>query len=403
MRIGTLGLYTQSGNKGCEALAYSFFEVLNKMAEKHGEKIDVVIIGKSNRIRRIKAMILWVVRQPSKRDRHVQKLYPNLRFRLGCYYIRKGIYHFSQPVKSCNFVFDFTAGDSFTDIYGEPRFWERTRLKKAISDSGLKLVLGSQTIGPFLDASVEEYAASVIKQSYEVFVRDEKSYNYTLQISGRKAILTTDIAFVLPFKKQEKKKGGKRVGFNPSGLLWSGGYTRNNQFGLTLDYKEYCEKVLRQLLKEGYEVFLIGHAFDENKLDFPDNDCIAINTLKELIPQLQIAPLYKTPMEIKTFISSMDIFIGARMHATIGSLSAGVPVIPFSYSRKFEGLFESLEYPYIVRGCKEIAEDAISNTLMMVHNRNDLVSAVMNSQKNISDKVKFMYEQYESLIYSTNE
>ena len=33
------------------------------------------------------------------------------------------------------------------------------------------------------------------------------------------------------------------------------------------------------------------------------------------------------------------------MHATIGAISSGVATIPFSYSRKFEGLFGNLEYP----------------------------------------------------------
>ena len=33
-----------------------------------------------------------------------------------------------------------------------------------------------------------------------------------------------------------------------------------------------------------------------------------------------------------------------RLDATIGSISSGVATIPFSYSRKFEGLFGNLEY-----------------------------------------------------------
>ena len=87
-------------------------------------------------------------------------------------------------------VFDFTAGDSFTDIYGKERFYSRTRLKKAIIDRKIPLVLGSQTIGPFQDDNVKAFAAEVINESTEVFVRDEMSYRYTKEISGRTPILT---------------------------------------------------------------------------------------------------------------------------------------------------------------------------------------------------------------------
>ena len=41
--------------------------------------------------------------------------------------------------------------------------------------------------------------------------------------------------------------------------------------------------------------------------------------------------------------------MGARMHATIGAFSSGVPVIPMAYSRKFNGLFvDTLQYDAMV-------------------------------------------------------
>ena len=116
-------------------------------------------------------------------------------------------------------VFDFTAGDSFTDIYGKERFYSRTNLKKAIIEKKIPLVLGSQTIGPFLDDDVRFVAAEVLKLSEEVFVRDEQSYCYTQQISGRKPILTTDIAFFLDYTKQNVKSDKIKVGINVSGLM----------------------------------------------------------------------------------------------------------------------------------------------------------------------------------------
>ena len=402
MRIGILGLTTKSGNKGCEALAYSFFEIINRIAEKHEDKIDIIMIDNSNLIQRLKSVILWFLGRTPERFLYAQSLYKNIRFRVGKYHIKNGKYFFSYPIRTCDYIFDFTAGDSFTDIYGSERFWNRTKLKNALEESGAKLILGSQTIGPFIDSKSEDYAAFVIKKCHAIFVRDKMSFDYTLQFSGREPILTTDVAFVLPYKKGKTDSEKKKIGFNPSGLLWAGGYTMNNQFGLSVDYRTYCQKVLEWLIEKGYEIYLIGHAFYENRPDLPDNDSNAINALKELIPQLRVAPFFKTPMEIKSFISSMSLFIGARMHATIGALSAGIPVIPFSYSRKFEGLFESLEYTYLINGCNETTDEAIENTINMVYRMDVLEKSVRHSQTIISEKINSMFESYEAIIYKTN-
>ena len=46
------------------------------------------------------------------------------------------------------------------------------------------------------------------------------------------------------------------------------------------------------------------------------------------------------------------------MHACIAAFSAGVPVIPMAYSRKFEGLFGALGYHRTV-DCRTEGPDAI--------------------------------------------
>lgn len=34
------------------------------------------------------------------------------------------------------------------------------------------------------------------------------------------------------------------------------------------------------------------------------------------------------------------------MHATIGAVSCGVPTLPLAYSRKFKGVYNSIQYSY---------------------------------------------------------
>ena len=54
----------------------------------------------------------------------------------------------------------------------------------------------------------------------------------------------------------------------------------------------------------------------------------------------------------------MDFVTGARMHACIAALSAGVAVVPLAYSRKFNGLLETLGYPHLADGKADSLEQA---------------------------------------------
>ena len=46
MKIGILGLDLNSGNKGCEALAYGFLEILNSILDEEETNIEVYLLQK---------------------------------------------------------------------------------------------------------------------------------------------------------------------------------------------------------------------------------------------------------------------------------------------------------------------------------------------------------------------
>jgi len=407
-KIGVVGLALQNpqligGNLGCNALSYSFFEILNKIAEEKHDKYKIVVIKTLPWEYFIKRVIKKILKYDDAQLSYYNTAFPSLHFSSVIYFNIRGRIYFSKKITNCCCVFDFTAGDSFTDIYGDTRFLERTRLKEKIINKRIPLILGSQTIGPFVKSEHENYAAKILRRCYQVFVRDDQSAKYVKEISSVQAILTTDVAFFLPYKKYLSSKGKKIVGFNPSGLLWTGGYTKNNQFGLTVDYKDYCRMIIKYLLQNGYEVHLIVHAYfveDQNDEFDADNDILAVDALYKEFPSTIKAPLFATPMDAKSYIAGTDLFIGARMHATIGAISAGIPVIPFSYSRKFEGLFYSLGYPYVVEGTKWSTEKAIEQTKSWISNKAELVNFIFTCKKKIEVKNNFLLAQYSKTIES---
>jgi len=405
-KIGILGLALQSpkkvgGNLGCFALSYSFFEILNTIAKQNGLRIQIVSIRKQNVKGITKQFIKKLIGRKDAMLKYYMGLYDHLEFNTGDVLFWGGKRILFPSVKQCSCVFDFTAGDSFTDLYGQDRFYQRTGLKKIIIGSGIPLILGSQTIGPFKDADVQNYAVDVIEHCKAVFARDVQSKQYVEQISQAKPYLTTDVAFFLPYNKSEKKKGKKKAGFNPSGLLWMGGYTGDNQFGLTVDYKQYCKTIIDYLISQEYEVHLILHAYSpvvKEGYYRSDNDKLAVDALHEAFSETIVSPYFTTPMEAKSYISRMDLFIGARMHATIAAISAGVPVVPFSYSRKFEGLFSSLDYPYVVEGTKWDTDEAIKKTIKWIDQLDEIGKKIENCSKLIKQEKIEMINCYENVI-----
>ena len=67
------------------------------------------------------------------------------------------------------------------------------------------------------------------------------------------------------------------------------------------------------------------------------------------------------------------------MHATIAAFSSGTAVIPVSYSRKFEGLYETAGYPYLIDCTKMNEEEALERTMAYIANIDELGDAVRDA------------------------
>lgn len=391
--IGVMGLVFNSGNKGCAALGYSFLQIIESIVKELNIDVRLNIFSP---VHIYKYMLKPGYRSPffPRGD------YENLKFTLVP--LEKAGFSFMTKIamKRCKVIFDFTAGDSFSDIYGEERFFTDL-LYKNMALSYTKLVLGSQTYGPYKNEAVKTAALQVINNAYEVFSRDQKSSNFIEQNTKRKAITTSDIAFEMKYSVTNELKhteGKIKLGINPSGLLWSGGYTGNNQFSLTVDYKKYLIQLITKLLEtEKYEIHLIPHVFTANP-KIVDNDLIACKALKLRFPELVMAPCYELPMDVKAYISQMDVFLGARMHATIAAVSTGVATIPFSYSQKFEGLYSSIQYPCVLTAAKLTTEEAMEQSMNWIEDYQNLRTAARVSAKIAHDKNSVVYNRTKEFI-----
>lgn len=384
MKAVLMGLEFFINNLGCEALSYSFVSELYEMTKEKGEKLELSTIVFAD---------------------HKIPYVPGTDIPIRCIGIHYKSPKFWKTIKrefrTSDFIFDFTMGDSFSDIYGMKRFTLDALVKTAAVKSGTPYILGPQTYGPYKSGIAKKWARWIMKKAACIYTRDEQSQKVAEALSGRDVFLTTDVAFALSYKKRDIGEDGKiKIGFNPSGLLWAGGYTHDNQFGLALDYQKYCKEICERLSKDPkYEVYLIPHVGTISEFESDsENDSYACKQIQILYPEMKVLDEISTPMDVKGYIAAMDVFIGARMHATIGAFSSGVATIPVSYSRKFEGLYGSLNYDYVIHATQDSTEEAVEKTMDYIEKYAVLKNDVEKSMSLVREKQKFFRKHLAQIL-----
>lgn len=372
MKLITVGLLwhsIDSPNLGVSALTHAQMHLVDQAAQRAGVEARYVLIG-------------WVRPGDGAADARV----------IGtCQVTGRRLLGIDDELRrafdACDLVLDIGEGDSFADIYGWKRLLYLTGTKVLAARKGRALVMSPQTIGPFRNPLAARLGDYAMRKALAVCSRDALSTAYLNSRNiGRPVHEAIDVAFALPFEPREREKGRLRVGVNVSGLLWAGGYTGANQFGLKFDYRStMLELVDRLLSHEGVEVVLVPHVVVSERRE--EDDMHASRELQALRPQLSIAGPFASPMEAKSYISGLDFFTGARMHACIGAFSAGVPCVPMAYSRKFTGLFNTLEYLHVADCTAESAEAVIERIIGGFNVREALAAQVMHGNRIAADRL----------------
>lgn len=355
----------QTGNKGCVALCYSMMYLIDIAMSKKQTPYRLILTESNERSGHHELTIggrniayesvdnAWPISW-----RKAYLLLTNF----------KKNYRLYKLYKDADCIMDIGQGDSFADIYGNKRFAKIDKVHRLARLFGKPYFFLPQTIGPFQNPTIREKAVKSINKAEIVMTRDRQSLDYVNELTNRKAHVKEyiDVAFFLPYNKIEFNKSEVHVGLNISGLLWNGGYTRNNQFGLKADYQHVIRNIISFFLSnEGVRLHLISHVASGTR-NVESDYAVLYDLWREYhSEQMTLAPFFHSPIEAKDYIAGLDFFMGARMHATIAAFSAGVPVLPMVYSRKFNGLFvDTLAYDHLA----DLKADDESTILTKVEN-----------------------------------
>lgn len=367
-----------NSNMGVAALAYSALALVIDVLKENDQPFEVTILGSSK------------CTSDSIRIGENKYDFNNLNsldyFKVKSFFkliLQHNKYNIFRTLSN-DYILDLGEGDSFADIYGEARFNRIVNSKRLFNFFGKKQMLLPQTIGPFKSEKLEQKAIRAIMKFESVFARDKQSYTYTKERFEYKNVCESiDVAFYMPYERVDFEHDKINVGINVSGLLWNGGYTKKNQFGLKSDY----QKLIRQIIEhfrniENCKVYLVPHVVPN--YEHVENDRTVSDELLNEYPDINVAPRFTNPIEAKSYISGLDFFTGARMHSTIAAFSSGVPVVPMAYSRKFNGLFkETLNYDFMGDLVNETNDVVFNSVIKGYENREKLSDHIQNSLKDI--------------------
>jgi colanic acid/amylovoran biosynthesis protein len=266
-------------------------------------------------------------------------------------------------IQDADAVYDVSAGDSFTDLYGDYRFRSIVLPKQIALDAGKPLVLLPQTYGPFRYPETQRIASDLVRRSHMAWARDAVSFQALKDLLGQdfdpaKHRQGVDMAFALPpvaptrmseelrnWLSPEQRLKHEVIGLNVRGLIYNKPGEAAAQFGLKADYPELVHRFLRWVLKNTQaRVVLVPHVTTES--GNPESDPDAAHKIVEWLDEqyrdrVQVSDPDYSPSELKWLIGQTSWFCGTRMHSTIAALGSGVPTAAVSYSLKTRGVFET--------------------------------------------------------------
>ena len=237
------------------------------------------------------------------------------------------------------------------------------------------VVLYGESLGYFSNHIFNSIAKFVLNRTTLILLRENISKKYLddNHITKPKIYVTADPAFLLKASPQShvfdilSKEGIDEIrkpliGINPSGLI-------NKLIGEEKTTNTMARVIDNLVENLGATIIMIPHVYTPEV-----DDRIAINRIfKEVKNKSKVKTIKNeyTPEELKGIIGECDLFIGARMHATIASTSMLVPTVGIAYSHKMHGIIgEMLGQEKYVIDIKELSyESLISKTNDVWENR----------------------------------
>lgn len=336
-----------SGNRGCEAIVRSAIKIIRK---KHENVYLALASTKPDTDKIIDGLDEIIYHNQDRGFKRFSLSYFQNLWETRVKKSQKASYRLMhQDIISRTDDFDVflsIGGDNY--CYGDlPDYYELDRQIKA---KGKKLILWGASLGKE-DVTTQNKLAD-LKIFDALLIRETESLEELRELGLNNAHLVADGAFVLD-KEMLALPGewdeGNTIGFNYSPLV----FNRHPQS------RDAAMKLLSHILATtSFKVALTPHVMQ------PGNDDYVC--MKDLLQDMQQVTGYErlfllpdnlSAIQYKGYIARMNLFIGARTHATIAAYSSKVPTMVLGYSIKSLGIAKDIfGYERLVLKSTEISD-----------------------------------------------
>lgn len=264
-------------------------------------------------------------------------------------------------------------GDGYV---GQPS-WRLLQKALLLKRAGVPLILVTASLGPFrggLDAWCARRGLALFDA---LTVRDANTQRHVQDLGFGNVPCLPDTGFVLApapeaavaeiLRRENVPAGEPFVGVNASILLHHRFPARHGR-----PYAEVMAQLLDHLRRTTQRpILLIPHQIypagfpgltPEIRLSPDGDDRAAADLVLQALPQREGVFALRgdySPAEYKGVLKRCETFIGGRMHAVIGAVSAGVPSGIMQYSHKAAGTMETLQLLDYVWDCRAPATELL--------------------------------------------
>ena len=371
--------YPTSLNHGCEAIAVSTANILNKY--KVGDlwlnltrDISNSDLGDINLLKSLYQRVEYITVPDIKR----------LSFDWIKYHGAKAIgKDLSIKIRKDKLIREnievFASSDLFLSIGGDNYCYGRPvgfyALNKYVHQIGKKSVLWGCSIEP---AAIDDEMREDLLLYDNIVARESLTYEALKAKEIKNVVLYPDPAFTLPALMPETDKYDNAIGFNVSPMILE--YSRDKNLVL-----EAWKKALIYILKEtDLNIVLLPHVTvstsDDRIILSQLYNSLECHDRVEMVDDMNC-------MALKGIISRCRMFIGARTHATIAAYSSCVPTLVCGYSVKAKGIAKDIfgQYENYVVPVQDISEI------------NQLISSLrwlLDNEENIRRHLKKVMPEY---------
>jgi len=428
MRIGIFGAAPDTGNMGVSALLSSTINALRTNIEGVDFTVFDNRFGKRTSTVRVSTDVqqnvtLQGVRLGRRYYRSENLATMHAASKLGG--LGAKLLGSLASMDECDAILDISGGDSFTDLYGESRFKMMVYPKLITINRKIPLILLPQTYGPYNDPAALATASAIAQKADYAWARDENSFGILKGLleqafDPKRHVSGIDMAFgLVPADPGSKLPadiaafiGGAAedrgvVGLNISGLIYNDPQSAKDRYKFIVDYKRVVMDFIRWVLSEtDLKILLVPHVITDRRLPESDENA-ALDAASQLGPdytdRVKCLPGDLDQNELKWIIGKMDWFCGTRMHATIASLSSGVPTATISYSDKALGVFASCRQEGQVYDPRRIDENAVFHALKESLLNRDAVrpglqEAIAGLKQQSAEQARMLAEQVKAAV-----